>query len=69
MTHIEAWLVHPERGHGRQWKEIARRVGCEATACSTQPIRRRRRHNPVTEVPNRSYLPQPVPVLNEGSAA
>lgn len=58
MTHIEAWLVHGERGHGRKWKQIALRVGCEATACSTQPIRRRRRHVPIAEVPDRGFLPQ-----------
>ncbi|HEX6560207.1 MAG TPA: SprT-like domain-containing protein [Longimicrobiales bacterium] len=69
MTHVEAWLVHGERGHGRQWKEIARRVGCEARACSTQAIRRRRRKSPITEVPSRAFLPQRAPMLNEGSAA
>jgi hypothetical protein len=68
MTHIEAWLEHAERGHGRQWKLIANRVGCEATACSTQPIRRRRKHVPITEVPDRAFLPQ-LQLINEGSAA
>ena len=43
MTHMEAWLVHGERAHGPDWKAIAKRVGCEATACSTQVIRRRRK--------------------------
>lgn len=68
MTHIEAWLVHGERGHGRAWKEIANRVGCEATACSTEAIRRRRGRVPVTEVPDRRHLPQ-LPLVSEGSAA
>lgn len=68
MTHMEAWLVHGERGHGRSWKQIANRVGCEATACSTEPIRRRRKRIPVTEVPDRAYLPQ-LPLIREGSAA
>lgn len=68
MTHVEAWLVHGERGHSPQWKAIANRVGCEAKACSTEPIRRRRKRVPVTEVPARAYLPQ-LPLLSEGSAA
>jgi len=68
MTHMEAWLAHGERGHGRMWKQIANRVGCEATACSTEPIRRRRNRVPVTEVPDRGHLPE-LQLLNEGSAA
>lgn len=69
MTHIEAWLVHGERGHGRQWKQIANRVGCEATACSTQPIRRRRKQVPITEVPDRAHLPVQLHLVSEHSAA
>jgi hypothetical protein len=69
MTHMEAWLLHGERGHGRQWKEIALRVGCEATACSTQPIRRRRKHVPVTEVPDRAFLPAQMQLISEHTAA
>jgi predicted SprT family Zn-dependent metalloprotease len=57
MTHMEAWLRHGERAHGPDWKEIARRVGCEATACSTQTIRRRRKGMPVQTVPDRRFLP------------
>jgi predicted SprT family Zn-dependent metalloprotease len=57
MTHMEAWLVHGERAHGPDWKAIAKRVGCEATACSTQVIRRRRKGKPVICVPDRRYLP------------
>jgi predicted SprT family Zn-dependent metalloprotease len=57
MTHMEAWLVHGERAHGADWKAIARRVGCEATACSTQVIRRRRKGKPVICVPDRRFLP------------
>lgn len=68
MTHVEAWLANGDRGHGRGWKLIANRVGCEAKACSTEPIRRRRKRVPVTEVPERAYLPQ-LPLLSEGSAA
>jgi hypothetical protein len=69
MTHIEAWLDHGERGHGRKWKDIATRVGCEATACSTQPIRRRRKHVAVTDVPDRAFLPAQLQLLQEDSAA
>jgi len=57
MTHMEAWLVHGERAHGPDWKAIAKRVGCEATACSTQVIRRRRKGKPVICVPDRRFLP------------
>lgn len=57
MTHMEAWLYHAERAHGAQWKAIARRVGCEATACSTEAIRRRRKGKPVICVPDRRHLP------------
>lgn len=57
MTHMEAWLLHGERAHGAEWKAIARRVGCEATACSTQTIRRRRKGQPVICVPDRRFLP------------
>jgi hypothetical protein len=52
MAHAEAYLLHGERGHGLHWRRIARRVGCEARACTHARIaRRRRRHVPVTRVP------------------
>ena len=68
MTHMEAWLVHGERSHALQWKLIANRVGCEARACSTQAIRRRRKCVAITEVPERAWLPD-VQRISEGSAA
>ena len=68
MTHMEAWLSHAERAHGRDWKAIAKRVGCEATACSTQVIRRRRKGKPVICVPHRRYLPA-YQFVSEHSAA
>jgi predicted SprT family Zn-dependent metalloprotease len=68
MTHIEAWLVHGERAHGADWKAIARRVGCEATACSTETIRRRRKGKPVICVPDRRFLPA-YQFVSEHSAA
>jgi len=48
MAHVEAWLRHGQRGHGRIWQRIASRVGCEARACSEMRIRRRRRGSPPT---------------------
>ena len=32
MAHAEAWLQHGHRGHGRIWREVARRVGCRPRA-------------------------------------
>jgi hypothetical protein len=52
MAHIEAWLLQGHREHGRTWREIARRVGCEATACTRMRLRRRKAGvGPVTHVP------------------
>jgi hypothetical protein len=51
MAHIEAWLVHGHREHGRLWRDVARRVGCEAKACTHMKLRRRRTQAPVTDVP------------------
>jgi predicted SprT family Zn-dependent metalloprotease len=51
MAHAEAWLMHGHRGHGGVWRAIARRVGCEARACSDMRIRRRRRNTDLTRVP------------------
>jgi hypothetical protein len=51
MAHAEAWLMHAHRGHGGVWRTIARRVGCEARACSDMHIRRRRRNTDLTRVP------------------
>ena len=31
MTHMEAWLTHGERAHGRDWKSIAKRGGFGTT--------------------------------------
>jgi hypothetical protein len=42
MAHVEAWVVHAHRGHGRPWKLIAERLGCEVNASSCVRIRRRR---------------------------
>lgn len=69
MTHVEAWLFHGDRGHGRVWRAIARRVGCEARACSARAIRRRRRGSPpITRVPSLAILP-PLPHAQRGGVA
>ena len=49
LAHAEAWLSHGHRGHGRTWRRIAARVGCDARACSDMRIRRRRRGTPPTD--------------------
>jgi hypothetical protein len=52
MAHVEAWTVHGHREHGKVWRAIARRVECEARACSQVRIRRRGRASaPATGVP------------------
>jgi hypothetical protein len=50
MAHIEAWLAHGHREHGRIWREVARRVGCEPKACTHMRLKRRR-GAPATGVP------------------
>ncbi|MEX0907796.1 MAG: SprT family zinc-dependent metalloprotease [Gemmatimonadota bacterium] len=50
MAHIEAWLAHGHREHGRMWREVARRVGCEAKACTHMRMKRRR-GAAVTDIP------------------
>jgi hypothetical protein len=61
MAHVEAWLVHGDRGHGAAWKRVARTVGCEPRACTTAAIRRRRPGSrPTTRVP---------PALPDGCAS
>jgi hypothetical protein len=51
MAHVEAWLVWGHRDHGRLWRQIARRVGCEAKACTHMRLRRRHGAGAVTDVP------------------
>jgi predicted SprT family Zn-dependent metalloprotease len=56
MAHIEVWLALGHKGHGRPWKRTARRVGCEARACSDRRLRRRsKRELTVTRVPARTF--------------
>ncbi len=42
MAHVEAWILHGDRGHGRHWKGIARRVGCTPRARSRRPVATRK---------------------------
>jgi hypothetical protein len=59
MAHVEAWLVHGHREHGGTWRAVARRVGCEARACTNMRLRRRRDAGPVTHVPSLKLPPAP----------
>ena len=52
MAHVEAWLEHGHRGHGRAWQTIAQRVGCEINATSRTRFRRHRSDEPVLCVPD-----------------
>ena len=52
MAHAADYLTTGHRGHGRSWKEWARRVGCAPTLCHERPMRRRRgRRTAVERVP------------------
>ncbi len=52
MAHIEAWLLHGDRGHGAAWKAIARRVGCRPRArFDTQVTARPHRRDRILRVP------------------
>jgi hypothetical protein len=51
MAHAEAWITQSQRGHGAIWRAIAKRVGCEARACSAMCIRKRRKGTDLTHVP------------------
>lgn len=68
MAHIEAWLLHGHRDHGRIWRDVARRVGCEPKACTHMRLRRRRVHSDaITGVPSLRLPAAPV-VLPESAA-
>jgi hypothetical protein len=68
MAHVEAWLVHGHREHGRIWRTIARRVGCEAKACTHMRLRRRRGGDAVTHIP-RLRLPAAPTAVEPAKAA
>lgn len=69
MAHIEAWLVHAHREHGLIWREVARRVGCEAKACTHMRLRRRRSDAPVMDVPVLHLPAAPQPAQPAKSAS
>jgi predicted SprT family Zn-dependent metalloprotease len=52
MAHVADYLLTGHRGHGKSWRDWARRVGCRPERLHEQPVRRRRRRNvAVTRVP------------------
>ena len=52
MAHVADYLCSGARGHGRSWREWARRVGCQPTTLYERPvISRARRRDAVTRVP------------------
>ena len=52
MAHAADYLLTGHRGHGRSWRDWARRVGCRPGRLYDRPVRtRRRRAAPVTRVP------------------
>jgi len=52
MAHIADYMESGNRGHGRSWREWARRVGCRPTTLYDRPVTsRRRRRDQVTRVP------------------
>lgn len=62
LAHVEAWLVHGDRGHGAEWKRIARRVGCRPRACTAAPVPLRRPGSPpTTRVPPRELVDRSTP--------
>jgi hypothetical protein len=70
MAHVEAWLVHGHREHGRIWRDVARRVGCEAKACTHMRLKRRKAGGAVTHVPALRLPAAPVsPVANPPAKA
>jgi len=58
MAHAAAYLLTGHRGHGRSWRDWARRAGCRPGRLYDRPVRaRRRRRAAVTRVPP---LPPPL---------
>jgi hypothetical protein len=52
MAHVADYLLTGNRGHGKSWRDWARRVGCRAERLYHRPVRRRRsRRTAVTRVP------------------
>lgn len=52
MAHVADYLLSGHRGHGKSWRDWARRVGCRPQRLHDRPVRRRRRRSSaVTRVP------------------
>jgi predicted SprT family Zn-dependent metalloprotease len=52
MAHVADYLLGGHRGHGKSWRDWARRVGCRPERLYDRPVRRRRRRSvAVTRVP------------------
>jgi hypothetical protein len=52
MAHVADYLLTGHRGHGKSWRDWARRVGCRPERLYDRPVRRRRRRNAaVTRIP------------------
>jgi hypothetical protein len=52
MAHVADYLLSGHRGHGKSWRDWARRVGCRPERLYDRPVRRRRRRSvAVTRVP------------------
>jgi hypothetical protein len=52
MAHVADYLLSGHRGHGKSWRDWARRVGCRPERLHDRPVRRRRRRSvAVTRVP------------------
>ena len=52
MAHVADYLESGNRGHGKSWKDWARRVGCRPTTLYDRPVMYRpRRQERVTRVP------------------
>jgi len=52
MAHVADYLLTGHRGHGKSWRDWAKRIGCRPERLYDRPVRRRRsRRTPVTRVP------------------
>ena len=67
MAHVGDYLESGSRGHGRSWRDWARKVGCRPTTLYDRPVSyRARRRDEVTRVPP---LPASLQQFQGASAA
>jgi hypothetical protein len=67
MAHVADYLLSGHRGHGKSWRDWARRAGCRPERLCHRPVRRRRsRRTVVTRVPP---LPPALAPLERAYAA